>query len=193
MEDTQNYRKVSAFHCCLCPNPVKPTTENLLESKLLRCQNCKLISYCGREHQTKHWSIHKEFCKTITSLRKEMKLKHILDINGPVTQLTTSQLSEVKLLIQTLAMTKLHRELNECERELIWFPRICNLCSSHDGTLIPCPNCFAVGYCCEEHRVQDITDHLKVCSDLHLSYNFSLGKTDVESRSIVLLIVLSYR
>lgn len=173
----QKYQKVSAFRCCLCPKPEKPSNENLLDVQLFRCQNCKLISYCGQEHQKEHWNIHKEFCKAITAIRKEWKLKHIMDINGIVTQLTASQLREVKFMIQTLMVMKLQRDLTVIERELIWFPRICNLCNSHEGPLMPCPNCFAVGYCSEEHRVEDMIAHLKVCSELNLCYNFSLGKS----------------
>ncbi|KAJ6649691.1 hypothetical protein Bhyg_04930 [Pseudolycoriella hygida] len=167
-------RKVSAFRCCLCPNPERPTTENLLDFKLLRCQSCKLISYCGPQHQKDHWPEHKDFCRAITSARKEWKLNHILDINGNVTELSAAQLREVKFMIQTLVIIKLNRDLTLGERELIWFPRICNVCNSHEGPLIPCPNCFAIGYCSEEHRVEDIVEHLRVCSELHLCYNFAL-------------------
>lgn len=172
----QNFHKVSAFRCCLCPTPERPNNENLAEFKLLRCQNCKLISYCGAQHQKDDWSRHKEFCRAVTAITRDTKVKHIMDINGNVTQLTVQQLREVKFMIQTIMVMKLHRELTENERELIWFPRICNLCNSHDGPLIPCPNCFAVGYCCEEHRVEDMIGHLKICSDLHLCYNFGLGE-----------------
>lgn len=171
----QKYRKVSAFRCCLCPNPEKPANENLPDSKLLRCQKCKLISYCGLEHQKNHWPAHKEFCKAIAAITSEMKLNHVMDFNGNAANLTATQLREVKLMIQTLVVVKLHRELTECERELIWFPRICSFCNSHDGALIPCPECFAVGYCCEEHRVEDMDSHLRVCAELRVCYNFSLG------------------
>lgn len=173
----QKHSKPSAFRCCLCPNPEKPSNENLPNCKLLRCQNCKMISYCGLEHQKDHWPTHKEFCRAITSIRRELKLKHIMDINGNVTELMASQLRDVKFMIQTIVIMKLNRELTDIEREIVWFPRICNLCNSHEGALVPCPNCFAVGYCCEEHRVEDVISHLKVCSELHLCYNFSLGKT----------------
>lgn len=176
--EEQNHRKVSAFRCCLCPNPEKPAIENLADWKLLRCQNCKLMSYCGPEHQKDHWPLHKQFCRGITSIRKDMKVEHVMDINGSVTQLTASELREVKFMIQTIMVMKLHRELTEIERELIWFPRICNLCNSHDGALVPCLDCFAVGYCCEEHRVEDAFNHLKVCAELRLCYDFSLGKIE---------------
>lgn len=174
----QTHHRVSSFRCCLCPRPEKLSDEDLPDFKLQRCQNCKLISYCGLDHQKNHWPTHKQFCRAITSIRNEMKLKHILDMNGTTTQLTAPQLREVKFMIQTMMVMKLHRELTESERELIWFPRICNLCNSHAGALMPCPDCFAVGYCCEEHRVEDAVAHSKVCPELHLCYNFTLGKTD---------------
>jgi hypothetical protein len=28
-----------------------------------QCQRCKLISYCGREHQLQDWDIHRKYCK----------------------------------------------------------------------------------------------------------------------------------
>lgn len=168
---TFNYQKVSAHRCCLCP--ISP--ENLPSYPLFRCQNCKLISYCGREHQKKHWTVHKHFCKSIQSIMDEWKLEHVLDINGHIVQLTVQQVRETKLMIQAMMVIKLGRDLTEHERELLWFPRICNVCNSYEGSLKSCPNCFSVCYCGDEHRVDDI-EHSLICSKLHLCYNFSLGK-----------------
>jgi len=31
--------------------------------KMARCARCKVVFYCGREHQTLHWKAHKQSCK----------------------------------------------------------------------------------------------------------------------------------
>lgn len=31
-------------------------------SKLLACANCKMVRYCGKEHQKMHWKEHKRYC-----------------------------------------------------------------------------------------------------------------------------------
>lgn len=42
----------SASKCAVCG----------IESSL-RCTGCRNISYCGLEHQKKHWKVHKVECK----------------------------------------------------------------------------------------------------------------------------------
>lgn len=29
----------------------------------LKCSACKLVAYCGKEHQKKHWKVHKTLCR----------------------------------------------------------------------------------------------------------------------------------
>lgn len=36
-----------------------PETEVKVVKRLLSCSGCKLIAYCGSEHQKQHWSEHK--------------------------------------------------------------------------------------------------------------------------------------
>lgn len=31
------------------------------------CQGCKLVAYCGKEHQKKDWSAHKQVCRSSTN------------------------------------------------------------------------------------------------------------------------------
>jgi len=38
-----------------------------------RCQGCKVVSYCGREHQTIDWSAHKSFCSKIKKMRARLE------------------------------------------------------------------------------------------------------------------------
>lgn len=31
----------------------------------LKCSGCRLVSYCGKEHQKQHWKEHKTACRPI--------------------------------------------------------------------------------------------------------------------------------
>lgn len=33
------------------------------EPAALKCSACKLVAYCGKEHQKKHWKQHKSLCR----------------------------------------------------------------------------------------------------------------------------------
>lgn len=35
----------------------------------LKCSACKLVWYCGKEHQKQHWKQHKNLCKPYEVLR----------------------------------------------------------------------------------------------------------------------------
>ena len=53
--------EVTVISCAICS----------ITTGLLRCGRCKIIFYCGREHQRAHWSIHKHSCTETTSEVKE--------------------------------------------------------------------------------------------------------------------------
>lgn len=45
-----------------CEYPTCNASSNLCKSLLL-CGGCKLVYYCGKEHQKLHWKTHKLDCK----------------------------------------------------------------------------------------------------------------------------------
>jgi hypothetical protein len=53
------------------PDPVHPTCASCFvckkvpDGKLLKCNRCKLMRYCGAECQKKNWGRHKAICKYV--------------------------------------------------------------------------------------------------------------------------------
>lgn len=43
------------------------------EAGLSRCVGCDLVFYCGRDHQTAHWSKHKKACKQIKTTKNKLE------------------------------------------------------------------------------------------------------------------------
>ncbi|KAL1497645.1 hypothetical protein ABEB36_008568 [Hypothenemus hampei] len=41
----------------------------------LKCSACKLVAYCGKEHQKKHWKEHKSFCRPFEVVENSQKGK----------------------------------------------------------------------------------------------------------------------
>lgn len=33
----------------------------------MRCKGCRVVAYCGKEHQREHWKVHKKLCKEMGS------------------------------------------------------------------------------------------------------------------------------
>lgn len=46
------YLAMSETVCAECGGPAD-----------LKCSACKLVAYCGKEHQKKHWKVHKGLCR----------------------------------------------------------------------------------------------------------------------------------
>jgi hypothetical protein len=42
---------------------------------LKQCVQCKLVYFCGQEHQRSHWPSHKAVCKKIARLRNKLEEK----------------------------------------------------------------------------------------------------------------------
>ncbi|KAL5430297.1 hypothetical protein PMIN05_010316 [Paraphaeosphaeria minitans] len=45
------------------------------QDNLKQCAQCKLVHFCGPEHQRSHWPSHKAVCKKIATLRKRLEKK----------------------------------------------------------------------------------------------------------------------
>lgn len=59
----------------------KPITDESTV-KLYRCSACRLVSYCSKECQLKHWPKHKEMCGKCTQEMKRMrKIESYRDAN----------------------------------------------------------------------------------------------------------------
>lgn len=108
----------------------------------LRCTGCNMISYCGRDHQLEHWSIHKSFCRTISKMLKDKNLSHIYEnLNLSVWFMERDKIiHEVKI--------KLKRSLTAEEKFLLTSPRICFVCrEAKQEKLKNCPHCPVANFC----------------------------------------------
>lgn len=109
------FKKRFNSRCC---NICEQYSENRTTSTLLMCNKCKLIFYCGKEHQKIDWKNHKHFCQTISTILDDRKIKHILDIHGLVKSASSYHVQKVKVFIKTVLMCILKRELTADENEV---------------------------------------------------------------------------
>ncbi|XP_019878454.1 uncharacterized protein LOC109606338 [Aethina tumida] len=123
--------------------------------ELRRCSSCKLMSYCGREHQIDDWKNHRKLCKILRNLRLN---------NSEIDNY--QQLSDYKTRFQLLTTSLLKRQLKKFETQIMMFPRICNVCFSMNN-LFDCEDCLNVYYCSDEHQKED-TAHARYCPLLKL-------------------------
>jgi hypothetical protein len=68
-DDSQEIRKLMDMDYLSVPTPTNlkcngcSVCGSTFNAK--RCARCKQVAYCGKEHQTKHWKLHKTFCVPI--------------------------------------------------------------------------------------------------------------------------------
>lgn len=58
LQDVTNPHKPSG--CAVCGVHLQPDG-----TKLFRCSRCKSVQYCSKEHQKKHWKLHKMMCTDV--------------------------------------------------------------------------------------------------------------------------------
>lgn len=136
---------------------------------LKRCSACRMISYCGKEHQKLHWPQHKSLCKAIRDVLRD----HSMENHG----VTSEEWAGMKLNLMLLVSCKLGRRLKVYEMEMFKFPRECAVCYKRDG-LEDCQNCMAVSFC-KDHK--DSINHEDICSSLRLCLHlnlFAISKED---------------
>ena len=87
--------------------------------------------------------------------------------------------------LQVVTAVNLQRCLEPFEREVIWFPRVCEICKDSDRTkLSECSVCHSVFYCSKEHLFQDIDQHAfwcgsyRLCSYIH-NFERERGSSEV--------------
>lgn len=111
---TESKKRFNSRCCNIC----EKSTEIKNTSTLLMCNKCKLIFYCGKEHQKIDWKYHKHFCRTISTILDDRKIKHILDIHGLVKSETHYHIQKVRVFIRTVLICILKRELTAAENEV---------------------------------------------------------------------------
>ncbi|OTA98852.1 hypothetical protein M426DRAFT_325644 [Hypoxylon sp. CI-4A] len=111
--------------CPVCRPTLQPQTQTQTQTQLLLCSGCKVIRYCGVEHQKQHRREHKAACTSIIQTRAELeKEEAILRTNpGDSRSYTKARFAAANALLQvntTLAV----------EKALVHFQDMLRLCRS---------------------------------------------------------------
>ncbi|XP_011501254.1 PREDICTED: putative protein MSS51 homolog, mitochondrial [Ceratosolen solmsi marchali] len=145
------------------------------ETLLKKCSRCKMISYCGKEHQKQHWLRHKDLCYVLSSMLNETNKSHIFE---GMRNSNTTDWVKAKMNLMLLVIIKLGRKLLPYEEEMFKFPRACVVCHETDQkVIIDCILCPAASFC-KEHK--NDSSHSKICKTLTLCYDL-----DVASAALV--------
>lgn len=141
------------------------------EINLKRC-NCKMISYCGKEHQKQHWLQHKNLCRILSEIIDETDQSNPLEgFKGTI----QSDWVKAKMNLMLLVSLKLQRKLLPYEEEMFKFPKSCVVCHEVDSKLlVDCPSCPCANFC-KEH--ENDTNHEKLCKTFSLCYDLDIAST----------------
>ncbi|XP_024868157.1 uncharacterized protein LOC112452270 [Temnothorax curvispinosus] len=130
---------------------------------LKRCGSCRMIAYCGQEHQKQHWKQHKPLCKAIQDALQEYDFND----RGKISE----DYDEKKLIFMMLVSYKLGRRLKKGETQMFKFPKECLIChEKNDKLLEDCRKC-AASFC--KNHVNG-TEHKNICATLELGLRSDL-------------------
>ncbi|XP_024870786.1 uncharacterized protein LOC112453957 [Temnothorax curvispinosus] len=130
---------------------------------LKRCGDCRMISYCGKEHQKQHWEQHKPLCEAIRDMPRDYRM----DYRGE----TAEEWAKKKMFFAQLVSSRLGRRLHVDEKEIIYFPKECLVCHERES-LESCQKCAASF--CQIHK--NNPDHWGICAPLQLRFYIDLNE-----------------
>lgn len=122
-------------------------------SSLKKCSNCKMISYCSKEHQKENWAAHKDLCKVISKICKQNGMTNLF---GKAVGISPDEYRYYRSHCINKCEKELGRELYLWEKEMICFPQVCHTCYESDTQkLTTCQKCHHVSYCKLSHLKND--------------------------------------
>ncbi|CAL4138901.1 unnamed protein product, partial [Meganyctiphanes norvegica] len=135
------------------------------------CSNCCLVWYCGKECQKNNWKYHKDFCKATSSAAAIFESTYIYDNAYGFIKETGKDFEDYYLVAMIKAVTtKLNREFDDLEIQILWNPKVCEICKDSDPVALkPCKICYRVYYCSKKHAKRDSLVHRKLCPEFLLS------------------------
>ncbi|XP_053696086.1 uncharacterized protein LOC128743514 [Sabethes cyaneus] len=161
------YNNFNPTRCNVCFSQAAAHRMILMGQKLRYCKGCRLIGYCGEQHQKEDWKMHKDFCRTVTRILTMKQIKHVLEVRNECDKIIGGNRRDLECAIslaECLIIAMLQRKLYQHEYTLLRFPNICRVCYEYDtNNLKPCEGCFQALYCSVEHRDQDAAHHERWC------------------------------
>lgn len=134
--------------------------------KLKRCGNCNMISYCSKEHQFEHWYLHKDFCRVVSMLLKVNGTNNIFQFMKKIDD--PNERFKEKAMLLTMLREKMNRDLYDFENQMMFHPRMCEVCfETNPNLLINCHHC-PQGTFCTKHSNE--SQHSEVCFFYRICY-----------------------
>jgi splicing suppressor protein 51 len=138
-------------------------------SSLKKCSNCKMISYCSKDHQKEHWVAHKDLCKAISKICTQNRMTNLF---GKAVGISPDEYRYYRTHCINKCEKELGRELYLWEKEMICYPQVCHTCYEFDTQkLNTCQKCHHVSYCKLSHLK---TDHDIWCREFQVYRNITL-------------------
>ncbi|XP_051160558.1 centromere-associated protein E-like [Leptopilina boulardi] len=134
---------------------------------MLACKKCKMIFYCGENHQRVHWPYHKMICRAILGMLNETGATSVFD-KLPIDNDALWLKGKFDLLKKT--ELKIGKELFDGEREMFLFPKTCFICHINDSSILK--NCKCGISFCKIHMRN--ANHKENCKDFSLSRKLML-------------------
>lgn len=143
------------------------------ESILKKCGTCKLISYCGRDHQKQHWRQHKSLCQAVAKILEQSDQPYVL---GDKKNAAQEDWAKAKMNLMLMVIVNLGRKLLPYEEEMFKFVRACNVChNTNSKELMDCQFCSSASFCFE-HQL-DNKRHAKDCAMLNLCFELDIASS----------------
>ena len=132
------YEQHLPFACAICKRG------RFTKTKLNRCTGCKIVRYCGQEHQRRHWDEHKLICKD---------LKQTATLSKTMSPVEPGNYDTYRQYIATGCSVVLAKSTNSNGALIsVWNRQAhCLLCYSTDKLNHSCASCGAVALCSTCH------------------------------------------
>jgi len=138
-------------------------------SSLKKCSNCKMISYCSKEHQKENWAAHKDLCKVISKICKQNGMTNLFE---KAVGISPDEYRYYRSHCINKCEKELGRELYLWEKEMICFPQVCHTCYESDTQkLTTCQKCHHISYCKLSHLK---TNHEIWCKEFQVYRDITL-------------------
>lgn len=173
------YNNFNPTRCNVCFTRATDHRLMLVGQKMRYCKGCRLIGYCGEQHQKEDWKNHKDFCRAVTKILTMKKIHHIIEVRNESDKIIGGTRRDLECsisLAECLIISMLQRKLFQHEYTLLRFPNICHVCFEYDmSKLKACEECNQIFYCSEEHRLQDARKHTQWCEMYRINLLLDAG------------------